>query len=281
MLTLPFVFYYCGYQKCSSGHYFGPAVRSQYLLHFVLSGKGIFRNGSAVHHIEKNQAFLICPRDVTYYEADTIEPWEYVWFGFDGDGAKSFLDHYGLNKDKCVCYAENEAKLFTFLRRSLSCFRNKESTQTELAGWFFLFFSCMRGGPTEQIVSKSRAQSILEYIRNNYNECKTVEDLSTKLNIDRSHLYKLCKKHTNMSPKELLTQRRLSSAKDLLRYSKKSITTIALTCGFTDSSSFSKVFKLYEQMRPTDYRKNNPERKGSRIESYPIDSFMIPKVYDV
>ena len=32
--------YYCGYEKCESGHFWGPAVRNQYLLHYVISGCG-------------------------------------------------------------------------------------------------------------------------------------------------------------------------------------------------------------------------------------------------
>lgn len=35
-------FCYCGYEACAPLHSFGPAVRPNYLIHFVMDGKGIF-----------------------------------------------------------------------------------------------------------------------------------------------------------------------------------------------------------------------------------------------
>ena len=38
--------YTCGYDICKSGHSYGPAVRSGYLIHIILSGKGIYRGNN-------------------------------------------------------------------------------------------------------------------------------------------------------------------------------------------------------------------------------------------
>lgn len=35
--------YTCGFDQCASGHAYGPAVRSGYLIHLILNGKGIYR----------------------------------------------------------------------------------------------------------------------------------------------------------------------------------------------------------------------------------------------
>lgn len=71
--------YYCGHEQCSPGHFFGPAVRKHYLLHVVLKGKGIYRTSDREYRIAKGEAFLIKPQEVTYYRADSREPWEYAW----------------------------------------------------------------------------------------------------------------------------------------------------------------------------------------------------------
>ena len=35
--------FYCGKEKCKPSHSFGPHTRNHFLLHFVESGKGIYK----------------------------------------------------------------------------------------------------------------------------------------------------------------------------------------------------------------------------------------------
>lgn len=53
--------YYCGYEKCEGGHFWGPAVRNQYLLHYVISGKGTYTVGEETYTLHANECFLIRP----------------------------------------------------------------------------------------------------------------------------------------------------------------------------------------------------------------------------
>lgn len=78
--------YFCGHEHCQPGHSFGPAVRPHYLIHVVLSGKGIFKHQGHTYSLKSGDSFLIKPMDSTYYEADRNNPWEYAWIGFNGTG---------------------------------------------------------------------------------------------------------------------------------------------------------------------------------------------------
>ena len=57
---------------------FGPSVRNQYIIHYVLSGKGSF-NGNKV---EKEQGFLIVPGMYEEYHSDESDPWSFLWIIF-------------------------------------------------------------------------------------------------------------------------------------------------------------------------------------------------------
>ena len=92
---------YCGYARCEPLHSYGPAVRPNYLLHYVVEGRGIFQMGGATHALSKGEGFLIEPNKQTFYQADAQEPWTYLWIGFDGTGAEKCLRSVGLGSAPC------------------------------------------------------------------------------------------------------------------------------------------------------------------------------------
>jgi hypothetical protein len=74
-----------GYEDCAKNHFFGPAIRKYYLLHFVVSGFGKFEIGGKSYSVGPGEIFVIPPDEETYYEADSEHPWHYIWIGFTGD----------------------------------------------------------------------------------------------------------------------------------------------------------------------------------------------------
>ena len=73
-----------GHEACDPGHSYGPHIRSYVLLHFVHSGKGTFQTPDGTFCVEEGQAFMILPGQLTTYTADSDDPWEYSWVGFNG-----------------------------------------------------------------------------------------------------------------------------------------------------------------------------------------------------
>ena len=77
----------CGCSRTEPLHRFGPALKPHYLIHYVLSGKGIFRLEGEEYPLEAGYGFLIEPGQMSLYQADEKEPWTYIWVGFAGDRA--------------------------------------------------------------------------------------------------------------------------------------------------------------------------------------------------
>ncbi len=61
---------FCGMSACRPNHSFGPAVRPNYIIHYILSGKGTYQVGERRYEIRQGQGFLIEPEAVTFYKAD-------------------------------------------------------------------------------------------------------------------------------------------------------------------------------------------------------------------
>ena len=51
-----------GFQECHPGHSFGPSVRPFWLLHYVISGTGIFTRNGTTYQIAPGEIFVIPPK---------------------------------------------------------------------------------------------------------------------------------------------------------------------------------------------------------------------------
>ena len=80
-----------GCQQCSPSYGWGPGVRNHFLLHHVMSGKGVFISRDTRYDLRAGDTFLAYPDTTIHYCADARDPWEYVWVGF-GIGSASSRD---------------------------------------------------------------------------------------------------------------------------------------------------------------------------------------------
>lgn len=97
---------------------------------------------------------------------------------------------------------------------------------------------------------------ICRYIKQNYANDLTSEDICKKFFFSRSHFSHMFKKETGESFREYLIGVRLGHAKRLLKYSNLNITEIALSVGFKDANYFSNVFKKRVGASPIAYRRS-------------------------
>ena len=74
----------CGLERCAPGQTWGPGIRDHYLIHLVLSGKGVFEVGGRTWEVSPGDLFFARPSQLIRYTADEQQPWEYSWVGFNG-----------------------------------------------------------------------------------------------------------------------------------------------------------------------------------------------------
>ena len=255
----PLSVYFCGTEKCEPGHFFGPAVRPHYLIHFVLRGKGMYRTAQRSFFLEGGQAFLIRPGETTYYEADSSEPWEYSWLAFDGPEAERLLREYGLDREP-VCRFQPVAWVESLFGQVIPAFESGRFCPESMTGWFYLIYSCIvRQAPVPEPEVPGEElyfRSALSYIRNNFGYPITVTDIAQFVGIDRTYLYRIFRNRCGKSPKEYLTEYRIRISQEMLQHREYSVTEIAFSCGFHDSSTFCKSFRRTVGTSPLAYRKN-------------------------
>lgn len=94
----------------------------------------------------------------------------------------------------------------------------------------------------------------ITFIEQNFNQHITLEELSSHCSISSTYFSEYFKNITTMTPFDYINKYRVNIAAEMLLYTKKSITEIALSCGFNDLSYFSKTFRIHKGKTPRQYR---------------------------
>lgn len=253
---------YCGSEICNSGHFYGPEVRSEYLIHIILSGKGIYQVGNKTYQIGPNMAFLIYPGVTTYYEACKEDPWTYIWVGFNGIKAEASLKYAHFSNENPVVNIKNTEPFVKYVNGILDSSQLTYSNDLAREGFLYLFISTLIQDrqdheQTEEVHDYSYqvyVEHTLEYIEHHYTENIKVQAIADYIGINRSYLTNCFKNVLNISPQEYILKYRLNQARSLLKSSNLPINEIAYMVGYDDALNFSKCFKKLYGINPTSFR---------------------------
>lgn len=94
-----------------------------------------------------------------------------------------------------------------------------------------------------------------ELIRDRCTDSVTVAEIAKAAGVHPFHLTRTFRKFFQCSPGEYLRKCRLQTASELLRSSQTPLAELALRCGFSDQSQFTKSFKQGTGMTPGEFRK--------------------------
>lgn len=91
---------------------------------------------------------------------------------------------------------------------------------------------------------------------NLYNSKISIQEIADQSNISEVYFRRLFKEKYGISPMRYINVNRLKRAKNLLIEDEMSISEISQYCGFLDGYSFSRVFKKWVGISPSEYKKD-------------------------
>lgn len=106
-----------------------------------------------------------------------------------------------------------------------------------------------------RINSIEQLSKLLCELQKNYSASWSLEKMARFCNMGISSFRQNFRKFTKSSPIEYLLRLRINQAAILLKTSSEPLTRIAFACGFTDINYFSRQFKKYYNILPSQYRK--------------------------
>lgn len=140
------------------------------------------------------------------------------------------------SNDLSLCYLKQ--LIIQMLRLNNSHFHSKPTTHMQ------------------QTYENELLNDILLYIDNNIYEKISVSTLCDHFCISTSMLHSLFRKNMNNTAKNYINELKLSKSKELIRNSTHTLSEISEMLGFSSIHYFSKKFKSYFNISPTEYSKS-------------------------
>lgn len=102
--------------------------------------------------------------------------------------------------------------------------------------------------------SDDKLKAMMVFIHEHYCEKIAILDIANAAFISERECYRTFKNSLQLTPLEYLYNYRIQKASYRLKHTIEPITSIALSCGFSSSSYFGKIFKQYTHHNPQEYR---------------------------
>ncbi len=109
-------------------------------------------------------------------------------------------------------------------------------------------------------LSPALLNRVIDKIEDQLAENLSLTDLAGITGFSIPHFCRAFRQSMDCSPYAYIIRRRIERAKDHLRHTAVTITEIALSCGFSDSSHFSNIFRREVGMTPLAYRASWPSK---------------------
>ncbi len=245
------------------------------------SGNCLFNIGGKEYSFGKGDVAIV-PKNVEY-SPKTDSFCDYTFFHFDGDfvpsskaekDIKPFDDiplgkpSYGLTRineddrellfDHKITLGAQAQNIELLIRKCVNTRLNYESKQQlllsiELCEIMFHISQafCERFGSKNDL--PPQLNRLLSYIKANYTSQITLDDICKNMNMSKQYCMRIFKRHMRTTINDYILDLRMRHAAYLLSGTYMNVSQTADYLGFTTTAYFSRVFKKYYGVSPSEY----------------------------
>lgn len=225
-----------------------------YEIRYVLEGECYLKYNGRSYLLKKGEGCLIDCRKKYFYHSSN-QHWVSTCLRFNGSPAYSFIKAYLLSGN--IKFTDEMFSNFEPLQMHiLQCTqKNSSYMEYEVSCTFYLLLTNLLIAQSKTRNTSEVIEKIVSYIQANYMKNLTVDELSRRFAVSRTHMTRCFKEYTGFAPHQYITQLRIYNAKYLLKTTNLSINDISRQTGFSDSVYFIQVFKKIEGTTPSIFRK--------------------------
>lgn len=243
-------------------------------LHYFVAGSGVVRCGG--EHIDVNRGDLVLVNSNELHSGESTLPnTSYYVLIFDvsllqGSTAGTidalFVQPISQNQILFENRLGDDAEMHACVRRIIDEYeRKRDGYVIAVKSQILWLVVLLLRGHVRRVMSNAeysarlltarRYQQALDFIERNYSQSITLEQLARMSSVSPPHFCRQFKALTGKTLSDYVNAKRIDHAAKLLGSAAVNVSEAAAQCGFDDFNYFSRLFRRYKDMSPSQYRK--------------------------
>ena len=233
---------------------------SSFLFFIVVSGSGsVTYCGERASLVAGDCFFVDCAQP--YSHTSTEDRWTLKWVHFNGVNMPGIYEKFS---ERCGRPWFHAGQPEVFTRRLDELFALAGSGEYVLDMRIYekltallteIMAQSWQPGRHRRTDASGTVFRVREYLEEHYTERVDLEGLASRFFVNKYHLTRLFRKEYGISMTTFVLQKRITRAKQLLRFTDRSLEEIGAETGFHEPYYFSRMFKKMEGVSPSEFRK--------------------------
>ncbi len=236
-----------------------------YLCFLVLAGEGhLMYEGKQYPLKQGDCVFIDCRKAYSHSTSDHL--WSLDWCHFYAPFLPAIYEKYKERGGLPVFHSENPLAFQTILEQLYQLAASSDYIRdmriNESLSTLLTLLMQESWNPENSVVSPKRMElaTVKVYMDEHYIEKITLDDLEARFFINKYYLLKIFKETYGTTISNYLISKRITRAKQLLRFTQMTIDEIGCAVGMDGTGYFSRMFKKEEGISPKEYRKQWQQR---------------------
>lgn len=250
-----------GTLKALSPHTSKRSGLHSYLFFCVKSGTGkLYYDGAAYSLAGGDCVFLDCRKSYSHSTGDDL--WSLQWAHFYGPALETIYDIFTENHPSPVfhpSFIREYGQLLEEIQQIANSERNTKDIlicEKLMALLSHIMLDCESTDADRPLPLKAHTVAeVKKYLDGHFTQKMDLDTLAHLFFIDKYYLTRRFKQQYGITINTHLQNLRITYAKQLLRFSYKSIEAIAAECGIEDPNYFARLFKKIEGISPGEFRR--------------------------
>lgn len=237
---------------------------NDYLLLYSIDGTAKFSKSQYTYYVQQNAIVVsACNTPLTFTAVS--KEWRYYYLIIGGSHAKLFYNHVRTKNNMIMNNPFTNIlddfmdiyDIMTGVRPSLNDTWKYMNVSMLIHQIFTSIYDVNVNINAVKDITPAQETHVslaLKYISEHYKEPLDVDTICGEIGFSKYYFCKVFKKQQGMTIHQYLNNFRITKAKELLAYSKLSVTNIATQVGFKNSLTFIRAFERIVNMTPSEYR---------------------------